>query len=130
MDKGSRHLLVLTHGQEDGGSRATLAFALAVSLQAMGADVVVYLHSHASVWAFEKVSQNIHIPGFDSLGVYIDLFLEAKGTIYACASCVDDINNDPRYVGQYAVGPVRSKVVPAGITTLASLMMERKTVSI
>ena len=130
MEEKSRHLLVLTHGQEDGGSRATLAFALAVSLQAMGAEVVVYLHSHASVWAFEKISQNINIPGFDSLGVYIDLFLESEGTLYACASCVDDINNDPRYTGQYAVGSVRKTVVPAGITTLASLMMERKTISI
>lgn len=58
-----------------GGARATLTFTLAISLQAMGADVAVYLNKHAAIWAFQGVTQSIHIPGFDNLQTYIDLFL-------------------------------------------------------
>ncbi len=129
----NQHLLVLTHGQEDGGSRATLAFALAVSLQAMGSDVAVYLHEQASLWAFEGASQSIHIPGFDSLQTYIDLFLEGAGTLYVCASCANDL---PNKAGGYSLstvsklGALKPTVIPAGITTLASLLLNRKSVSL
>lgn len=125
----NKHLLVLTHGREDGGARATLAFALGVSLQAMGSHVVMYLNSQAAVWAFEWAVQSVDIPGFDSLQTYISLFEESSGDIYVCASCVDSMSTQSTGTLPPSLGPFRHKVTPAGVTTLASLMIERKTIS-
>ncbi|MCK6509900.1 DsrE family protein [Myxococcota bacterium] len=123
------HLIVLTHGQEDGGSRATLAFALAVSLQAMGEEVVVFLHAQAAIWAFESVLQSIHIPGFDRLDIYTKLFEEAGGQIYVCASCAEETQAAlPPQAHQ--VGGLRSCVTQAGLTKLASLLITHKAVSL
>lgn len=122
----SHHLVVLTHGQEDGGGRATLAFALAVSLQAMGGDVCVYLNSHAAIWAYDWLIKRTSIPGFDKLETYVDLFREAEGKIYVCASCIEQIRAT---LGEEQKDALTKGITPAGITTLASLMLERKTIS-
>lgn len=124
------HLIVLTHGQEDGGSRATLAFALAVSLQAMGEEVVVFLHAQAAIWAFEAALQSIHIPGFDRLDTYTKLFEEAGGQIYVCASCAEETQATLPPHAQHATGALRSCVTQAGLTKLASLLITHKAVSL
>lgn len=124
-----KHLIVLTHGQEDGGSRATLAFALAVSLQAMGSDVAVYLNAQSAVWAFERPMQSIQIKGFDSLAVYVSLFQESGGLLYVCASCIESLTSGAAKE-EKTLGPFRQGITPAGLTTLASLCLERKCLSI
>ncbi len=125
--KEKKHLIVLTHGQEDGGARATLAFALAVSFQAMGCDVAVYLNFQAAVWAFPNVSASVHIKGFDSLQTYISLFQEGGGKIYICSSCFENIPGwSPDNPEKSGYGPMRPGVIPAGVTTLASLLIERR----
>lgn len=128
MREKQKHLLVLTHGREDGGARATLTFALAVSLQAMGCDVCVYLNSQASIWSFEKPLESVQTPGFDSLLTYISLFEQSGGQIYVCSTCTETlIGEEPQQRTMF--GTIRKEVVPAGVTTLASLMIERKTLS-
>ncbi len=131
-DGYQRHAIVLTHGTEDGGARATLAFALAVSLQAMGSDVVVYMNFQAAGWALKGATQSISIRGFDSLETYMTIFEEGEGKMYVCASCFEhmplwkqETANDPG-----SSGALRDGVVPAGVTTLASLLADRRTVSL
>lgn len=128
MNKPShKHVLVLTHGQEDGGARATLAFALAVSLQAMGCDVAIYLNFQAAVWAFPNFSQTIEIKGFDKLQTYINLFQEAGGKLYVCSSCFENIPGwSAEQPNNSGYGPLRQGIIPAGVTTLASLLIDRK----
>ena len=123
------HLLVLTHGQEDGGSRATLTFALAVSLQAMGEEVIVFLHAQAAIWAFESAIQSIHIPGFDRLSTYIKLFEETGGQIYVCASCAEETQAQFPTT-PLSAGGLRSCVTQAGLTKLAALLITHKAVSL
>ena len=131
MSQTSRHAIVLTHGNEDGGARATLAFALAVSLQAMGSEVVVYMNFQAAVWAVKGATESIKIRGFDDLETYIKLFEEAGGKMYVCASCFDHMPRWSKEDGNACeIGDIREGVIPAGVTTLASLISERKTVSL
>ncbi len=129
-ERDKKHLIVITHGQEDGGARATLGFALAVTLQAMGCDVAVYLNFQAAVWAFPNVTESCHIKGFERLQTYISLFQESGGKIYICSSCFENL---PRWssddVEQSAFGPMNKNVIPAGVTTLAALLIERKTLT-
>ncbi|HAA58125.1 MAG TPA: hypothetical protein DCE42_25405 [Myxococcales bacterium] len=129
MKQGHKHILVLTRGQEDGGSRATLAFALAVSLQAMGSEVAIYLNSQSAIWAFNFPVQRVHIQGFDPLENYIDLFQEAGGELFVCATCVDSLTSGYKENVMATLGPFREGVTSAGLTTLASLIMERKCLS-
>jgi predicted peroxiredoxin len=125
MTRDTKFMIVLTTGPEDGGARATLAFALAVSLQAMGNDVALYLNNRAAHWAQKNSTEHIQIKGFDSLNTYISHFLEAEGQLYFCASCLEDLPG-----GDASLESVmRAGVTPAGVTTLASLMLERKTLS-
>jgi predicted peroxiredoxin len=124
--QSNQHLIVLTHGQEDGGGRATLAFALAVSLQAMGGDVAVYLNAQAAIWAYDWVIKRANIPGFDRLETYVNLYRESGGQIYVCASCVEQIT---AHLSKQEADDLSAGVMPAGITTLASLMLDRNTIS-
>jgi predicted peroxiredoxin len=130
-DSQQKHVIVLTAGMEDGGARATLAMALAVSLQAMGCDVAVYMNFQAAIWALRNATSSIHIRGFDSLETYIDLFQESGGKIYVCTSCIEHL---PLWSGREGASdfssPLRDSVIPAGVTTLASLLAERRSVSL
>lgn len=129
-----KHVIVLTSGTEDGGARATLAMALAVSLQAMGCDVSVYMNFQAAIWALKGATRSIQIPGFDALETYLKLFEDGGGTLYACASCFEHMplweqREDLR--GEATQHPaLRDGVIPAGVTTLASLLAERRAVSL
>ena len=131
MTEQSKHLILLTYGQEDGGARATLAFALAVSLQAMNANVAIYLNEQAAIWAFKKATRSISIPGFDSLETYLEIFQEAGGILYACASCTASLAENTESSHPYqGVSALHSGVIPAGIATLASLILDRKVLSL
>jgi predicted peroxiredoxin len=130
-DQAQKHAIILTHGTEDGGARATLAFALAVSLQAMSCDVVMYMNFQAAAWVVKGATESISIRGFDSLETYMNIFEEGGGKMYVCASCFEHI---PRWSGREggdacAAGPLRDGVIPAGVTTLASLLADRRSVS-
>lgn len=127
MEDQARYAIVLTHGPEDGGAHATLAFALAVALQAMGCDVVLYLNGHAAHWARRHAAEQIRIRGFDSLQTYLQSFEEAGGRLYVCSSCFDTMDAPGCEPG--FGGPLRPGVIPAGVTTLAAMLLERRSLS-
>jgi predicted peroxiredoxin len=123
----AKHLIVLTQGREDGGARATLSLALAASLLAMGGEVAVYLNFQAVYWGMRGATRNIHIPGFDTLETYLDLYREMGGQMYACAACLEAIA-DP-LSGKTGLDRLRPGIEVAGITTLATLMRTHHTVT-
>jgi len=133
-DGQQKHVIVLTCGTEDGGARATLAMALAVSLQAMGCDVAVYMNFQAAIWALKGATRSIQIPGFDSLETYLKLFEDGGGKVYACASCFEHLavwnQGEDISEGGVPTSALRDGVIPAGVTTLASLLAERRAVSL
>jgi predicted peroxiredoxin len=120
-------LIVITTGQEDGGGRATLGYALAVSLQAMGCDVAIYLNFHAAVWALVGTSQHIKIKGFDTLQTYMKIFEEGGGSLFVCSTCLETLPAMRERVGGHSL--LREGATLAGVTTLAALLSERKTIS-
>ncbi|MEB4591931.1 DsrE family protein [Candidatus Thiothrix sp. Deng01] len=84
----NRHyVVVLTSGKEDGGKRATLAFAAACSAAAMDMNPHVFLIGDGSYWAYEGHTHGIHAAGFPPLEDLVENYLDLGGNLYVCSAC-------------------------------------------
>jgi predicted peroxiredoxin len=79
--------VILASGAEDGGKRATLAFAAACTAQAMELDTIVFLIGDGAHWAYDGSAEQAHAPGFPALAELIDSFIEAGGQLLLCSAC-------------------------------------------
>jgi len=119
-------LIVLTEGREDDGKRATLAFALAISLQSMGTDVAIYLDSEAVVWSLQGAARGVTVKGFDTLESYISFFEGAGGQLFVHFGGLCQLDGWSEDKGTHReYGGLRPRVTRAGVATLASLLLQR-----
>jgi predicted peroxiredoxin len=81
------YAVILASGAEDGGKRATLAFAAACTAQAMDLDTIVFLAGDGAHWAYQGHAERVHAPGFSALADLIDSFAEAGGQLLLCSAC-------------------------------------------
>jgi predicted peroxiredoxin len=79
--------VILASGDEDGGTRATLALAAACAAQAMDLDTVVFLLGDGARWAYDGNAEQVHAPGFPALADLIDAFVDAGGRLLLCSAC-------------------------------------------
>ena len=81
------YAVILASGPEDGGKRATLAFAAACTAQAMDLDTIVFVLGDGAHWAYDGHAEQVHAPGFPALADLIDSFVEAGGELQLCSAC-------------------------------------------
>jgi predicted peroxiredoxin len=81
------YVVMLTSGCNDGGKRATLAFAAACAALSLDLDTHVFLIGDGSYWAYEGSSNAVNEPGFPPLSELMDVFIDLGGEIYICATC-------------------------------------------
>jgi predicted peroxiredoxin len=81
------YAVVLATGPDDGGKRATLAFAAACTAQAMELDTIVFMLGDGAHWAYDGHAEQVHAPGFPALSDLIDWFVEAGGQLLLCSAC-------------------------------------------
>jgi len=81
------YAVILASGPEDGGKRATLAFAAACTAQAMDLDTIVFVLGDGAHWAYDGHAEQVHAPGFPALADLIDSFVEAGGRLLLCSAC-------------------------------------------
>jgi predicted peroxiredoxin len=81
------YAVILASGPEDGGKRATLAFAAACTAQMMDLDTIVFMLGDGAHWAYDGHAEQAHAPGFPALAELIDLFVEAGGQLLLCSAC-------------------------------------------
>ena len=67
--------------------RATVAFVVANAALGTGQETLVFLSTEGVRLAEKGYADDIHEEGFSPLGQLMASFLEAGGTIYACAPC-------------------------------------------
>jgi predicted peroxiredoxin len=84
---GDAYAVILASGPEDGGKRATLAFAAACTARAMDLDTIVFLLGDGAHWAYDGHAEQVHAPGFPALADLIDSFVEADGQLLLCSAC-------------------------------------------
>ncbi len=72
---------------KDDTDRATVAFVVANAALGSGQETLVFLSTEGARLAEQGYSDDIHEQGFAPLKELMDSFLEAGGTIYACAPC-------------------------------------------
>ena len=82
-----RHVVVLATGPEDGGRRATLAFAAACTALTLDLRAQVFLIGDGSHWAYEGASDGVAQKGFPPLGELLDTFIELGGEVSICSAC-------------------------------------------
>ena len=87
LQVGDAYAVVLASGPEDGGKRATLAFAAACTAQAMDLDTIVFLLGDGAHWAYDGHAEQVHAPGFPALADLIDSFVDAGGQVQLCSAC-------------------------------------------
>ena len=98
-DTGRDALFIITTGKEDGGRKATIALAMAVSSLGMGVKTSIFLTGSGSVWADVKQSVSVQIDGFENLSTYFIQFAELGGKLLICTPCLkffcglDDISD-------------------------------------
>jgi predicted peroxiredoxin len=117
---GRNYVVMLTSGCNDGGKRATLAFAAACAALSLDLDTVVFMIGDGSHWAFEGSSDPISEPGFPPLSELMDVFTDLGGEIYVCATC-EKICSIPGEDGQ--IRKRRSEIQPRGLATVLSQMI-------
>ena len=81
------YAVILASGPEDGGKRATLAFAAACTAQAMDLDTIVFLLGDGAHWAYDGHAEQVHAAGFPALADLFDSFVEAGGQLLLCSAC-------------------------------------------
>ena len=81
------HVVVLASGPEDGGRRATLAFAAACTALSLDLSAQVFLIGDGSHWAYVGASEGVSQKGFPPLAELMDTFIELGGQISICSSC-------------------------------------------
>jgi len=84
---GESYAIVLVSGPDDGGKRATFAFAAACTAQAMDCDTIVFLLGDGAHWAYDGSADRVHAPGFPALAELMDTFVEGGGHMLLCSAC-------------------------------------------
>lgn len=105
------YAVILASGPEDGGKRATLAFAAACTAEAMDLRTIVFLVGDGAHWGYDGHAERVHAPGFPALAELIDSFIEAGGQLLLCSAC-DAVCAKP--------GPRRRDVRVKGLASLLS----------
>lgn len=82
-----RHVVVLATGPEDGGRRATLAFAAGCTALTLDLRAQVFLIGDGSHWAYEGASEGVAQKGFPPLAELLDTFIELGGEVSICSAC-------------------------------------------
>jgi len=80
-------VIIVTAGKADNGKNATMAFSCAMSAQAMGHQVAVFLTSDGAVWGYRGSAHGIVVQGFPPLAELIKQFLEENGRLILCSVC-------------------------------------------
>lgn len=80
-------VIMLVSGPEDGGRRATLAFAAACTAISLDLNAQVFLIGDGSHWAYVGASDGVHQQGFPPLAELIDTFLDLGGEVSICSAC-------------------------------------------
>ena len=80
-------VIMLVSGPEDGGRRATLAFAAACTALSLDLNAQVFLIGDGSHWAYGGASDGVHQKGFPPLAELIDTFLDLGGEVSICSAC-------------------------------------------
>lgn len=84
-------LVVLTMGLEDGGRKAAIAVGVALAALADGKRTHLFLSLESAPLATPDGTRGIHPRGFsESLGAYLDHFVELGGQIEVCSSCFEE----------------------------------------
>ncbi|OFZ70296.1 MAG: hypothetical protein A2Z01_00160 [Betaproteobacteria bacterium RBG_16_58_11] len=72
-------VVLLASGQEDAGKRATLAFSLACTAQALDRSTYVFMIGDGVHWAYEGHGDGVQVAGFPALNELIETFVELGG---------------------------------------------------
>lgn len=92
-DEKQKHLIVITHGVEDGIRQILFAFQFSITLKNMGIDVEVFLTGLAAKWAYRGIDQMVQGENFIVLRDYIKEFLNSGGAIMVCRTCYGEEYN-------------------------------------
>jgi len=117
-------LIILTTGPEDRGSRATLAFSMAVSALISGVDVTIYATMGGTFWSRDGSERAVHIGGFEPLRAYIGQFFEAGGNLQVCSPC------DAFYCAIAEDTQLRTGAVLCGLAHVVDLAMGSSVVTL
>jgi predicted peroxiredoxin len=80
-------VIIVTVGKSDNGKQATMAFSCAMSAQALGHNVAIFLTSDGAVWGYRGSAQGIMVQGFPPLAELINQFLDEAGRLILCSVC-------------------------------------------
>ena len=88
-----KHLIMVTHGVEDGIRQILFAFQFAITLRNMGVEVSMFLTGLAAKWAYRGIEQTVQGEDFAVLKDYIKEFLNSGGIIMVCRTCYGEEYN-------------------------------------
>lgn len=92
MEK-QKHLIMITHGVEDGIRQILFAFQFSITLVNMGVDVTVFLTGLAAKWAYKGIEHTVQGDEFSVLRDYIKEFTKNGGAILVCRTCYGEEYN-------------------------------------
>lgn len=113
-------VIMLVSGPEDGGRRATLAFAAACTALSLDLTAQVFLVGDGSHWAYVGASDGVHRQGFPPLRELMDTFLDLGGEVSVCSAC-DGVCSLPGTDGE--MRRRRMEIQPRGLAAVLARLV-------
>ena len=123
MDAPRHTVIILSSGDSDGGSKATLAFSLGSTLLSAGQTATVFLIHEGCLWASAQAPMNLSKPDWKPVGEYINAFLDLNGKIVHCAVCD---TRDKKKCGTRC--GIRGRIEPGSLLDIAEAVQNGATV--
>jgi len=127
MEK-EKYLIIITHGMEDGLRQLIFGFHYALTLLNLGQEVTIYLTGLAVQPVLKDVGHTIQGHKIDSMKESVQEFLDAKGEILACITCIRE--NCEMKSHKSAQKCLIDGVKVAGLNVIGELSLSSKVVTI
>ncbi len=80
-------VVILTHGKQDNGKAASLAFSCGLSGLTLGMPATIFLTGDGVFWGYNGSAEGITAKGFPNLKALIQQYVDLGGRILLCSAC-------------------------------------------
>jgi predicted peroxiredoxin len=116
-------LIIITKGREDGGHAMTLGIKLAVSFQAIGTPVSIFLTLGGTRWAFRGTASSVFENNDMALEQYFEQYAELGGELMVCSPCLTAYCAIPDQDEEEQQRSMRKNANYVGLATVAERLM-------
>jgi len=120
-----KHLIIVTHGIDDGIRQMLFALQYGMTLINMNLDVTMFLTGLAVRWSYKELARLRGKGEFVTAMDYLSMFIEGGGKVKVCTTCYED-----EMISTFREKEIASTLIKGaelvGLTEVAEESLDRK----